>query len=362
MNILRVSLAICSLGLVCTAARAQSSLKLYGVLDAGVVAERGCVGGADCATTRVSSGVASASRLGLAGREALGGETAAVFTLEAGILGDTGRADPNGTLFGRQAYVGLDGRLGALTLGRQYNLQYLALVEVADPFKGGLAGSARNLVGYTTERYDNTIQYLSPRRHGLVAGLIYSFGESPYSSAANRAYAATLGYAGSRVNLTVARQRKNNFIAADASMPGLDASATNTLVAANFKFGAATAYAAYGRNKGAGSSPWDASNPYGALVLSRPSTNSHDVLLGLSVPYGATTFMASYIRKDDRDPANRDANQVAVGMTYALSRRTDFYASFAKIQNRNGAGYTVGNATEAGHGDRAVNIGLRHAF
>lgn len=362
MNILRVSLAIFSLGPVCAAAQAQSAVKVYGVLDAGVVAERGCVGGADCASTRVSSGVASASRLGLAGREALGGETAAVFTLEAGILGDTGRADPNGTLFGRQAYVGLDGRLGALTLGRQYNLQYLTLVDVADPFKGGLAGSARNLVGYTAERYDNTIQYVSPRRHGLVAGVIYSFGESPYSSAANRAYAATLGYAGSRVNLTVARQRKNNFIAADASLPGLDVSATNTLVAANVKFGAATAYAAYGRNKGAGSSPWDASNPYGALVLSTPSTNSRDVLLGLSVPYGASTFMASYIRKDDHNPANRDANQVAVGMTYSLSRRTDFYASFAKIQNRNGAGYTVGNATEAGRGDRAVNIGLRHAF
>ncbi|MBC7859361.1 MAG: porin [Burkholderiaceae bacterium] len=361
MNILRVALAIFSLGPLCAAAQAQSALQVYGVLDAGVVAERGCVGGADCDTTRVSSGVASASRLGLAGREALGGETAAVFTLEAGILGDTGRADPNGTLFGRQAYVGLDGRLGALTLGRQYNLQYLALVDVADPFKGGLAGSARNLVGYTAERYDNAIQYRSPRRHGLIAGVIYSFGESVHSSAANRAYAATLGYANSRVNVTVARQRKNNFIAA-ASLPGLDLSATNTLVAANVKLGPATAFAAYGRNKGAGSSPWDASNPYGALVSSTPSTDSRDVLLGLSAPYGASTFMASYIRKDDHNLANRDANQIAVGMTYALSRRTDFYASFAKIQNRNGAGYAVGNATEAGRGERAVNIGLRHAF
>lgn len=362
MNILRVSFAICSLGPICAAALAQSSVKVYGVLDAGVVAERGCAAGADCATTRLSSGVASASRLGVAGREALGSDTAAVFTLEAGILGDTGRADPNGTLFGRQVYVGLDGGLGALTLGRQYNLQYLALVDVADPFKGGLAGSARNLVGYTAERYDNAIQYRSPRRHGLIAGVIYSFGESPHSSAANRAYAATLGYANSRVNVTIARQRKNNVIAAEAGLPGLDLSATNTLVAANVKLGPATAFAAYGRNKGAGSSPWDASNPYGALVLSTPSTDSRDALLGLSVPYGASTFMASYIRKDDHNLANRDANQIAVGMTYSLSRRTDFYASFAKIQNRNGAGYTVGNATEAGRGDRAINIGLRHAF
>jgi predicted porin len=338
----------------------QNGVNVYGVLDAGVVAERDC-GARDCGSARLTSGVSSASRLGVAGREALSANAAAVFALEAGVLGDTGRSDQNGVLFGRQAYVGLDSMLGALTLGRQTNLQYLALVEVADPFKGGLAGAARNLAGYGAQRFDNTIKYVSPRRHGLIAGLVYSFGESAQSSAANRAYAASLGYAGSRVNLTVARQRKNSVINADGAAV-LDTSSRNTLVAANIRLDGATAYAAYGHNKGAGSSPWDASNPYGALVASTPSMNSRDVLLGLSVQYGASTLMASYIHKDDRDLANRDASQIAVGMTYALSGRTDFYASYAKIRNRNAAAYTVGNATEGGHGSRAFNLGLRHSF
>jgi predicted porin len=65
---------------------------------------------------------------------------------------------------------------------------------------------------------------------------------------------------------------------------------------------------------------------------------------------------------DDRSLANRDASQVAVGFSYAFSKRTDWYAAIAKIQNRNGAGYTVGNASNSGRGDRAVNVGLRHAF
>ncbi|HEX8403534.1 MAG TPA: porin, partial [Duganella sp.] len=73
-------------------------------------------------------------------------------------------------------------------------------------------------------------------------------------------------------------------------------------------------------------------------------------------------WLASYIRKDDRTVVNRDANQIAIGASYAISRRTDFYASLAKIQNRNGAGYTVGNASNPGRGDRAVNVGMRHAF
>ncbi|MCU6500072.1 porin [Rugamonas sp. A1-17] len=341
--------------------QAPSPVQVYGLLDAGVVAERGCNG--PCAHTRLDSGVSAGSRLGVRGREDLGGGTSAVYTLETGILNDTGASDQNGKLFGRQAYVGLDGPLGAVTLGRQYNLLYETLTDVADPFHGGMAGSAANLVGYTTRRYDNTIKYQSPRsKSGWNGAAIYSVGESPYNSKANRAYGATIGYADGAVNLRVTHQRKDNALDASGAASAVDQSASNTLVAANVDFGRFVGYAAYGRSRGVGSSPWDMSNPYGAVAQSTPSDNSRDVLVGVAVPMGATTFLASYIHKDDRSGAHRDANQLAVGVSYALSRRTELYGAFARIQNRNGAGYTVGNATGAGHGDRAINIGLRHAF
>ena len=353
--------ALALIGPLTAAAQTPSSAQVYGLLDAGVVAQRGCNG--DCARTRLDSGVASPSRLGVRGREDLGGGTAAVYTLEAGILNDTGASDQNGRLFGRQAYVGLDGPLGAVTLGRQYNLVYETLTDVADPFHGGMAGSAANLVGYTNQRYDNTIKYQSPRsRGGWTGAAIYSFGESPYNSKVNRAYGATIGYANGAVTLRVSHQRKDNLLDASGTTPPVDQSASNTLVAANVNFGRVVGYAAYGHSRGDGSSPWDMSNPYGAVAQSTPSNNSRDVLVGVAVPMGATTWLASYIHKDDRSGANRDANQIAVGASYALSRRTDFYASFARIQNRNGAGYTVGNASAPGRGDRAVTVGLRHAF
>jgi predicted porin len=343
------------------AAQAPPAVEVYGVLDAGVVAERGCRG--DCARARVDSGIASGSRLGVRGREDLGGGTSAVYTLEAGILNDTGASDQNGKLFGRQAYVGLDGPLGLVTLGRQYNLVYETLTDVADPFHGGMAGSAANLVGYTNKRYDNTIKYQSPRaRSGLIGSAIYSFGESPYNSKVNRAYGATIGYAKGMVNLSITHQRKENMLDATGTTPPVDQSARNTLVAANVDFGRFVGYAAYGHSRGDGSSPWNMDNPYGAVAQSTPSNNSRDVLVGVAVPMGATTFLASYIRKDDRGLADRDANQLAVGFSYAFSRRTDWYAAFAKIQNRNGAGYTVGNANNSGRGDHAVNVGLRHSF
>jgi len=342
-------------------AQAPSPVEVHGVLDAGVVAERGCSG--DCAKTKVDSGIASGSRLGVRGREDLGGGTSAVYTLEAGILNDTGASDQGGKLFGRQAYVGLDGPLGLVTLGRQYNLVYETLTDVADPFHGGMAGSAANLVGYTTKRYDNTVKYKSPRsRSGLIGSLIYAFGESPYNSKVNRAYGGTLGYTKGAVNLSVTHQRKENMLDATGTTPPVDQSARNTLVAANVDFGRFTGYAAYGHSRGDGGSQWNMDNPYGAVAQSMPTDNSRDVLVGVAVPMGATTFLASYIKKDDRGLADRDANQIAVGFSYAMSKRTDWYAAIAKIQNRNGAGYTVGNASNNGRGDRAVNVGLRHSF
>ncbi|MET0319969.1 MAG: porin [Duganella sp.] len=354
-------LALSLIAPLTVAAQTSSPVEVYGLLDAGVVVEGGCQG--DCARTKVDSGIASGSRLGIRGREDLGHGTSAVYTLEAGVRNDTGANEHDGKLFGRQAFVGLDGPLGRVTMGRQYNLVYETLTDVADPFHGGMAGSAGNLVGYTTKRYDNSIKYKSPRsRSGLIGSVIYSMGESPFSTKVNRAYGATVGYAKGPVNLSITHQRKDNLLDATGTTPAVDQSARNSLVAANVDFGRFVGYAAYGRSRGEGSNHWDMSNPYGAVAQTMPTDRSRDALFGVAVPMGATTFLASYIHKDDQGLANRDAEQVAVGASYAMSKRTDFYAALAKIRNRNGAGYAVGNATTRGRGDHAVNVGLRHAF
>src|SRR5471030_2051401 len=190
-------------------ASATAPVTIYGTVDAGLVGDGGCASA--CAHSKLDSGVETGSRLGFSGHEDLGDDLSAVFTLEAGFQTDTGKSDQNGRLFGRQAFVGLDSaHLGALTLGRQYNLQYQVLVDVADPFKGGLAGTATNLMGYSVMRYDNSIKYVTPSSHGWSAAALYSFGESPNSSATNRAYGASLGYADGPVNVSVAHQRKDN--------------------------------------------------------------------------------------------------------------------------------------------------------
>ncbi|MEG1055076.1 MAG: porin, partial [Janthinobacterium sp.] len=86
-------------------------------------------------------------------------------------------------------------------------------------------------------------------------------------------------------------------------------------------------------------------------------------LVGATVPVGpAGTVMASFIRTNDKAATNADADQWALGYSYALSKRTSTYASYAKIKNKNGAGYTVGNNSNVGSGDKAFNVGVRHSF
>ena len=46
--------------------------------------------------------------------------------------------------------------------------------------------------------------------------------------------------------------------------------------------------------------------------------DSRDYLLGFDVPMGASTFIGTYILNDNRNLADADTQQFALGYTYAL--------------------------------------------
>lgn len=152
--------ALAVLGALAGTASAQSSVTVYGVVDAGIVAEKGGAGGS---VTKLTSGVASGSRIGFKGSEDLGGGLSALFLLENGFAVDNGALGQGGLLFGRQAFAGLGGGFGTVTFGRQYTPQYLTLA-LADPFVTGMAGDAANIMpntGNASSRMDNAIKYAS---------------------------------------------------------------------------------------------------------------------------------------------------------------------------------------------------------
>lgn len=348
-----------------THASAQSSMVIYGLVDAGFVYEKGAAAGP---VRKLTSGVGSISRLGFRGTEDLGDGLSAFFVLESGLKVDTGEQDVAGSAFNRQAFVGLKSTVGTLTLGRQYTPYYTTLATIADPFGVGYAGSAKNLfptVGNNT-RTSNTIMISTPVLGGFSADLAYAPGEQADNNSAGRQFGAGVGYAGGPLTVRLAYLNKNNDVSAAAATPAAPAVSrgigTNTLLAGNYDFGVAKAHLAYGQDHGVNSAVLpNTGKPFGGIPATA-STDSNDILVGVSVPFGAGTFLASYMRKNDKTSFNQDASQYAVGYLYAVSKRTSFYTSYAYIRNTNGAAYTVGNNGEVGSGNRAMNVGIRHTF
>jgi predicted porin len=339
---------------------AQTNVTVYGMIDAGLSYESGNKAGS---VTKVTSGIAGGSRLGFKGTENLGGGTKALFVIESGIQVDTGTSGQGGLPFGRQVFVGLGNeRAGTLTLGRQYAPHYLATV-FADPFASGTSADEKNLMNAVSDggRMSNSIKYASPQWKGFSGEVAYSAGESAGDNTAGRAVGFAIAYDAAPVAVRVAYHDKNN----DTGTVKMD-NARNTFVAATYAFRFAKLHLAYGVNKGPFSSTLrNTGNPYGyaevpaAVSLTDDST---DALAGLTVPLGAHTLLASWIHKNDKAAADRDADQFGLGYRYNLSLRTNLYAVYARMVNKNGASYTLGNASDGGSGDRAVNLGMQHAF
>jgi predicted porin len=115
------------------AAVAQSSVTLYGIIDAGIQT-RNRAATANDSLTEVRSGNLSPSIWGFKGQEDLGSGLKAFFNLEGHFASDTG-AQTTGPGFGaqifrRQANVGISGDWGTLTLGRQYSPAIIATMGV----------------------------------------------------------------------------------------------------------------------------------------------------------------------------------------------------------------------------------------
>lgn len=335
-----------AMALVAGAAWSQGTSTVYGLIDLGLVHESGGPNGASA--TKLTSGVSAGSRLGFRGTEDLGGGLSAFYTLEMGLNADTGTLGQGGLAFGRQSFVGLKGGFGSLSLGRQYTPVALIQAET-DAFSTGLAGTSANLISAGgaggNNRMDNTVRYAYVAKAGWTADVVYGLGETPGDSRARRQFGGAIGYVSGPVYVKLGHHNANSA----ASVP-----ARITFLGAKYDFGVATAHFNYVVNKG-------------SAVFGLVNADSRDELLGVSVPVGQGRFMASYIRKNDRTAANHDANQLALGYTHALSKRTSLYASIARIDNNAPAGsstgfYRVGNATEQGLGDKATNIGIRHAF
>jgi predicted porin len=333
-------LAIAALATLAGAVQAQESKEanvgMYGIADLGFVRDIGA--NAAGPTSSIVSGGQSASRLGFRGREALGKGYSAFFTLEAGVLMDTGASDQGGLLFGRQAFVGLQTPYGSVRMGRMYTPIYEAR-HAFDPFDGGFGGDYGRIFLAGGKRSNNSVVYDAPEMGGVEVQAQYALGEQPGDASKARQMGLSLGYKKGAADFKLVWDAINNNPAGAAPL----VTTRSTAIGGNYKFPLLKVFAVAQKNSSSA-----------AVAL-----DTRDYLLGLSVPFGASNVIATYILHDNRNLAEADTRQWAVGYTYKLSKRSNLYTSYARLDNDSQAKLQT---AVLGGTDRIFSAGLRHLF
>lgn len=342
-------------------AMAQSSVTVYGILDAGYSTWSGNSERA----TGVSNGGMSTSRLGFKGEEALGNGLKATFMLESTATVDGGSNDAS---WGgnRQANVGLvHQNFGAVYVGLQQSLSDLwagAPTEVM----GNL--SPRNLVGNTLGRFSSEkargISYFSPIFSGLQVAVLVGDKQEVDNY-------ALAGKTDSQKYYQLGANYVNGPFAAAltyATLSDAADSAKDWTVGASYDFKVVKVFAGYERSSDVTSNAaTGASTTLTSAV--RNQTNS-EWTVGVRVPVTtAGTVSASYA-KNRNDADDTDVNAWLVGYDHMLSKRTTFYAAYMRISNDDGSSIEPSsrfhntNAFTSGLGEKynGFAVGLRHAF
>jgi len=322
-------LALAVLSAFAGAASAQTNVSIYGLVDVAVTrSDTNAAGVTGEPVWSLDGGnfTKNGSRIGFKGSEDLGGGLSAIFTLENGFTADDGRLGQGGRLFGRQAFVGLQGGFGAVKFGRQYTPMHIAL-DTIDPFGTGMAGNIAGLSGDNINspmfnnngvRTDNTINY-SLTAAGLNAQIAYSLGEVAGDNSAGRQIGLGLGYANGPINVQFAYHDSN---ANPSATPPVANDVKTTLLGGTFNLGVAKLHAGFQTNKA------------DVAATGVTAIKDRNWMLGASAPVGAGEVRATFVRSDDRLAANTDSDLYALGYVHNLSKRSNVYTAYGRVSNK----------------------------
>jgi predicted porin len=347
-------------------AGAQSSVQVFGIIDAGVLTQSKSKAGGRL--TRLETSGLRQSVWGLKGTEDLGGGLKAFFNLEShfdtdnGALHGTGDAAGSGIiLFRRQANVGLSGDWGQLILGRQYGPALLAHIgteprafkeqfsnlyawayDQFEAFAGPDALNTNNDVGIFMK---NAVQY----RHALGPvnfGVLYSFGEQAGSASKNSIFAIGGSYTGPVV-LSLSYEFMKDAVTGNKNIE-------HTGVGAAFPFGAFTFKANYLNAKNSGADG--------------VRTGKIDAW-GVGVDYKwhpMNNLTVAYYDNKDKDHASDHTRNLVLSNDYFISKRTTLYAQLAYVDAKSGASFRTTIVADAntppGEKTTLLNVGINHNF
>jgi predicted porin len=333
------------------AAMAQSSVTLFGIVDATYAYGSGSV--AD--RSRLTNSGYNGSRLGFRGVEDLGGGMSASFWLEAGLNNDDGTggvtntnnqaatSTGGGLVFNRRSTVSLNGGFGEIRLGRDYTPQFWNLT-VFDPYGTNGVGTTQtlnsSLGGPTIVRASNAIGYFLPGNLGGFYGQVqYYMGEN-LNNAANEkdgnGLAMRAGYANGPINAAIAF----------AETKYLTGNIKTWNLGGQYDLGMAKIMGHYSEDKISG------------------GNDGKGFLIGGLIPVGAGEIRLAYSTyKITTSAADPRTDKLALGYVHNLSKRTALYATYAHVNNKNGAAKSLnGSVTGVNENSNGYDFGIRHSF
>lgn len=338
-------------GTLAGAAQAQSTVQIYGNLDAGLIKRTG---------QSLNIGKRAANTLGFKGTEDLGNGLKALFQLEIRYEPDTGSLEVGGNgvqrqLFQGQSRVGLQGDFGMLRIGRGLT-PYHETIGAFEPFHAlpSPAGFYTDLsvAGYTSQpldpsgashnRWSNAVWYNTP----IVSGFQLN---TAIATKENTGGAAVIG----------------RGTAANPQYPvGAEASSNPFSVSATYNNGPAAFMAGYERNA-IESKVWSV----GAAVNATPelklmgtyskqdqehnrlaNANTKSWVLGANYTLGPGKLLAGYGQKDT--DGLQKVKQFSLGYEYSLSKRTYLYVDASRKRGLPTSPATVNH----------YDVGINHSF
>lgn len=315
------------------AAMAQSSVSIYGIVDAVIHKDKN-------ENTKMTDGGVDSSRIGFKGTEDLGGGLKANFVLEQGLNIDTGASnnlvDPKtgnktvNSAFSRETSVGFSGGFGAVKLGRFKSAYEQIAGDTYAVFDSKLSATQVFASGDHIARPDNSIGYTSPSFAGLRAAVTTSFDETK-GGTDDSVTAFNVVYEGGPFYADLAFQDDGDSAAAAV------AGAKYTRLNGAYTFGAFKLKAGYGN-----------------VNYKAKNTDVDEYHIGVDYTLAPNLILsAGYASSEaDNDPDSSDA--FAFGAAYLLSKRTTVYG-----------GYFDANKTAAnlrGVPESRFAVGVKHTF
>ncbi|MEI6769028.1 MAG: porin [Betaproteobacteria bacterium] len=372
--------AIAALASLVSVAQAQSSMVLYGVLDAGVrndsnVAKAST--GAAQSLTQFNNGALNTSRFGIRGTQDVADGIKANFKLESGLKPGNGASSNATNLFDRTASVGLQNSLGSLDLGRVTTFAYDTTASYTiDPL--GLEMTNNNQVagvkaininplgtaigsGFFTSRRDNSMKYMGT--FGPVsAGFAYSFGNVSGNSTAGSSAQVMAKYSANGLNLAATTDSLTDATSLKQTLTTFGGNYTISgvkLTAGTVQLKTPAGYTAVAGVLSGSTYAGPSTFLVGAAATAETKMSVNDIGLTYQVTSDVNLAVAYYTAKFEQNALSNTFNTYAARVRYAVGKTTDIYG---EVDNTKATGMDVSKSAAASLSNSGYTIGLQHRF